>query len=143
MLFLLPDGKSASRNKHTYYKLDTPCAAGARSTSFHPAATTSRQLLSQRQKTSVRAKLAKRYRIRTDLEEQRFVSLCVKNTNLMVEKGSLNRPAPLVKNINCDPLSDHPKSKAQTTKVQQPCHTLQMPPAEINYLAKEEENISF
>ena len=61
----------------------------------------------------------------------------------MVEKGSLNRLFPLVNYINSDPLSDHSKSKAQTTKVQQPCHTLQMPPAEINYLAQEEENISF
>ena len=51
----------------------------------------------------------------------------------MVEKGSLNRPAPFVNYINCDPLSDHSKSKAQTTKVQQPCHTLQMPLAKINY----------
>ena len=56
----------------------------------------------------------------------------------MIEKGSLNRPAPLVKYINCDPLSDHSKSKAQTTKVQQPCHTLQIPFAEINYFAGSE-----
>ena len=41
--------------------------------------------------------------------------------------------------INCDPLPDHSKSKAQTTKVQQLCHTLQMPPAEINYLAEKKE----
>ena len=51
--------------------VDTPCAAGARSTSFHAAATTGRQL-SQRQKTSVRGKLAKRCRTRTDLEEHCF-----------------------------------------------------------------------
>ena len=51
----------------------------------------------------------------------------------MVEKGSLNRLFPLVNYINSDPLCDHSESKAQTTKVQQPCHTLQMPPAEINY----------
>ena len=51
----------------------------------------------------------------------------------MLQRGSLNRLLPLVNYINCDPLSDHSKSKAQTTKVQQPCHTLQMPLAEINY----------
>ena len=51
----------------------------------------------------------------------------------MIGKCSLNRLFPLVNYINCDPLSDHSKSKAQTTKVQQPCHTLQMPLAEINY----------
>ena len=41
----------------------------------------------------------------------------------MVEKGSLNRLLPFVNFIDCDPLSDHSKSKAQTTKVQQirPC----------------------
>ena len=61
----------------------------------------------------------------------------------MIQRGSLNRLFPLVNYINCDPLSDHSKSKAQTTKVQQPCHTLQMPLAEINYLAKEKEDISF
>ena len=54
----------------------------------------------------------------------------------MVENGSLNRLIPLANYINCDPLSDHSKSKAQTNKVQQPCHTLQIPFAEINYLAK-------
>ena len=61
----------------------------------------------------------------------------------MVENGSLNRLLPLVNFINCDPLSDHSKSKAQTTKVQQLCHTLPMPFAEINYLAKQKQNISF
>ena len=60
-----------------------------------------------------------------------------------VWKGSLNRLFPLVNYNNSDLLSDHSKSKAQTTKVQQPCHTLQMPPAEINYLAEEQQDISF
>ena len=55
----------------------------------------------------------------------------------MVENGSLNRPVPLVNYINCDPLSDHSKSKAPNTKVQQPCHTLQMPLAKINYSCQE------
>ena len=57
----------------------------------------------------------------------------------MIQRGSLNRLFPLVNYINCDPLSDHSKSKAQTTKVQQPCHTLQMPLAEINYSCHGEE----
>ena len=68
----------------------------------------------------------------------------------MAERGSLNRPIPAVNYINCDPLSDHSKSKAQTNKVQQPCHTLPMPFAEINYSPekkkekkKPKENISF
>ena len=57
----------------------------------------------------------------------------------MIQRGSLNRLFPLVNYINCDPLSDHSKSKAQTTKVQQPGHTLPMPLAEINYSCHEEE----
>ena len=66
----------------------------------------------------------------------------------MIQRGSLNRLFPLANYINCDPLSDHSKSKAQTTKVQQPCHTLPMPFAEINYSPekkkkKPKENISF
>ena len=73
--------------------LDTPCAAGARSTSFHPAATTGRQL-SQRQKTSVRGKLAKRCRTRADLEEHFFVHILQKKLQTAAEKGSLNRPIP-------------------------------------------------
>ena len=63
----------------------------------------------------------------------------------MIQRGSLNRLFPLANYINCDPLSDHSKSKAQTTKVQQPCHTLPMPLAEINYSPKKpkKKNISF
>ena len=65
----------------------------------------------------------------------------------MIQRGSLNRLFPLANYINCNPFSDHSKSKAQTNKVQQPCHTLPMPLAEINYLAKKKkkpkENISF
>ena len=57
----------------------------------------------------------------------------------MAERVSLNRLLPLVNFINCVPLSDHSKSKAQTTKVQQPCHTLQMPLAEMNYSCHERE----
>ena len=55
--------------------------------------------ISQRQKTSVRAKLAKRCRTRADLVEHCFFKLSIKNVNLMVEKGSLNRSAPLVNYI--------------------------------------------
>ena len=66
----------------------------------------------------------------------------------MVENGSLDRLLPLVNYINSDPLSDHSKSKAQTTKVQQPRPCLQIPFAEIHCLAekekeKEKKNISF
>ena len=61
----------------------------------------------------------------------------------MLEKGPLNRLFPLANYINCDPLSDHSKSKAQTNKVQQPCHTLPMPLAEINYSPKQKQDISF
>ena len=68
-----------------------------------------------------------------------FFKRFAKNTNLMVEKGSLNRLLPLVNFINCDPLSDHSKSKAQTTKVQQPRPCLLIPFAKLNYFAKEEK----
>ena len=63
----------------------------------------------------------------------------------MIEKGLLNRLLPLVNFINCDPLSDHSKSKAQTTKVQQPRPCLMFPLAKINYLAKQQQpqDISF
>ena len=61
----------------------------------------------------------------------------------MLEKGPLNRLFPLANYINCDPLSDHSKSKAQTTKVQQPCPILPMPLAEINYSCHGGKDISF
>ena len=57
----------------------------------------------------------------------------------MVEKGSLNRLFPLANYINCDPLCDHSKSKAQTTKVQQPRPCLLIPFAKLNYSCHEEE----
>ena len=75
-----------------------------------------------------------------------FVHILQKKLQTAAEKGSLNRPIPLLIFINCDPLSDHSKSKAQTTKVQQPRPCLQFPFAKTNYLAKQEkkqENISF
>ena len=57
----------------------------------------------------------------------------------MVGKGSLNRLFPLVNYINCDPLCDHSKSKAQTTKVQQPRVCLLIPFAKLNYFSEKEE----
>ena len=60
----------------------------------------------------------------------------------MIQRGSLNRLFPLANYINCDPLSDHSKSKAQTTKVQQPRPCLQIPFAKTNYLAQQKD-ISF
>ena len=57
-----------------------------------------------------------------------------KNTTLMVEKGSLNRLFPLANYINCDPLCDHSKSKAHTTKVQQPRVCLLIPFAKFGDL---------
>ena len=57
----------------------------------------------------------------------------------MVEKGSLNRLIPLANYINCDPLSGHSKSKAQTTKVQQPRPCLLIPFAKLNYFAEEKK----
>ena len=51
----------------------------------------------------------------------------------MLEKGPLNRLFPLANYINCDPLCDHSKSKAQTTKVQQPRPCLLIPFAKLNY----------
>ena len=101
-------------------------------------ATAGRQM-SQRQKTSVRGKLAKRCRTRADLEEHCFCPHLAKKLQTAAEKGSLNRPIPLLIFINCDPLSDHSKSKAQTTKVQQPRPCLQIPFAKLNYFAKKEK----
>ena len=40
--------------------------------------------------------------------------------------------------INGDPFSDAPKSKAQTTDVQEPRPCLQIPFAKINYFLKDE-----
>ena len=57
----------------------------------------------------------------------------------MVEKGSLNRLILLGNFINCDSLSDHSKSKAQTTKVQQPRPCLLIPFVKLNYFAKQQE----
>ena len=68
-----------------------------------------------------------------------FFKCFAKNAKSMIQGGSLNRLFPLVNFINCDPLSDHSKSKAQTTKVQQPRPCLLFPLAKINYLAKEKE----
>ena len=79
--------------------LDTPCAAGREATDFvRTANNVSHTYLIQnnvhpagglRQITSVRAKLAKRCCTWADLEEHGFFNLSIKNTNLMVEKGSL------------------------------------------------------
>ena len=81
----------------------------------------------------IRGKLAKRCRTRADLEEHCFCPHLAKKLQTAAEKGSLNRPIPLLIFINCDPLSDHSKSKAQTTKVQQPRPCLQIPFAKSNY----------
>ena len=63
----------------------------------------------------------------------------------MVEKGSLNRLILLGNFINCDSLSGHSISKAQTTKVQQPRPCLLIPFVKLNYFAKKkkQENIRF
>ena len=44
----------------------------------------------------------------------------------MLEKGPLNRLFPLANYINCDPLCDHPKSKAQTTKASDPLRKVEL-----------------
>ena len=68
-----------------------------------------------------------------------FSNFHQKHTHFMVEKGSLNRLFPLVNYINCDPLCDHPKSKAQTTKVQQPRTCLLIPFTKLNYFSEEQQ----
>ena len=119
--------------------LDTPCAAGARSTSFHPAVHSNRPeptfalIRSRTSHTQNSSMWVSTRAWNRGKSSNMFFYRSPKNTKSMVEKGALSRPLPLVNSINCDPLSDHSKSKAQTTKVQQPCHTLQMPLAEINY----------
>ena len=70
---------------------------------------------------------------------------CVTSPDLLFSKRAQNQSPKEPPNvfpvllifINCDPLSDHSKSKAQTTTVQQPRPCLQIPFAKINYLAKE------
>ena len=68
-----------------------------------------------------------------------FSNFHQKHENLMAEKGSLNRLFPLANYINCDPLCDRSKFKAQTTKVQQPRVCLLIPFAKLNYFAEEKE----
>ena len=100
-----------------------------------------------RQITSVQPKLAK-WSVPGQgigpMWRNRFLTFSLKCEKSRPEKGSLNRLFPLVNYINSDPLSDHSKSKAQITKVQQPCHTLQIP-LRKNQLSREEkeEDISF
>ena len=113
--------------------LDTPCSAGARSDGLRPCS----------QDVSHRCHNVRKRQFEENLPRGAvpgriwrnivFVHILQKKLQTAAEKGSLNRPIPLLIFINCDPLSDHSKSKAQTTKVQQPRPCLLIPFAKLNY----------
>ena len=130
--------------------LDTPCAAGARSTSFHPAVPPKEVYLKQsfsliRSRTSVQRPLIwcpNSHLVRSIMSMLRFWKFSSKSRKIRVRKRSLNRLIVLASYINGDPLSDRSKSKVQTTSRQEPCHTPQIPFAKINYFSDEEERTS-
>ena len=111
--------------------LDTPCAAGARSTSFPPAVPPEEVYLKQRfslirSRTSVQRPLIwcpNSHLVRSIMSMLRFWKFSSKSRKIRVRKRSLNRLIVLASYINGDPLSDRSKSKVQTTSRQQPCHT--------------------
>ena len=121
--------------------LDTPCAAGARSTSFPPAVPPEEIYLKQRfslirSRTSVQRPLIwcpNSHLVRSIMSMLRFWKFSSKSRKIRVRKRSLNQWIVLVSFINGDPFSDHSKSKVQTTSRQEPCHTPQIPFAKINY----------
>ena len=139
---------------HGVFLLDTPCAAGARSTSFPPAVPPEEVYLKQgffliRSRTSVHRPLIwcpNSHLVRSIMSMLRFWKFSSKSRKNRVRKWSLNRLIVLASYINGDPLSDRSKSKVQTTSRQEPCHTPQIPFAKINYFPKDEgrrTNISF
>ena len=127
--------------------LDTPCAAGARSTSFPPAVPPEEVYLKQRfslirSRTSVQRQLIwcpNSHLVRSIMSMLRFWKFSSKSRKIRVRKRSLNRLIVLVSFINGDPFSDRSKSKVQTTSRQEPCHTPQIPFAKINYFPKKKK----
>ena len=125
--------------------LDTPCAAGARSTSFHPAVPPEEVYLKQsfsliRSRTSVQRPLIwcpNSHLVRSIMSMLRFWKFSSKSRKIRVRKRSLNRLIVLVSFINGDPLSDRSKSKVQTTSRQEPRPCLQILFAKINYFPHE------
>ena len=121
--------------------LDTPCAAGARSTSFPPAVPPKEVYLKQRfsfirSRTSVQRPLIwcpNSHLVRSIMSMLRFWKFSSKSRKIRVRKRSLNRLIVLVSFINSDPFSDRPKSKAQTAGRQEPRTTLQILFTKINY----------
>ena len=132
-------------------KLDTPCAAGARSTSFPPAVPPEEVYLKQcfsliRSRTSVQRLLVwcpNSHLVRSIMSMLRFWKVSSKSCKIRVRKRSLNQWIVLVSFINSDPFSDHSKSKVQTTSRQEPCHSSQIPFAKINYFLNEERTSVF
>ena len=127
--------------------LDTPCAAGARSTSFPPAVPPEEVYLKQsfsliRSRTSVQRPLIwcpNSHLVRSIMSMLRFWKFSSKSRKIRVRKRSLSGGIVFVSFINGDPFSDHSKSKVQTTSRQEPCHTPQIPFAKSNYFPKNEE----
>ena len=125
--------------------LDTPCAAGARSTSFPPAVPPEEVYLKQRfslirSRTSVQRPLIwcpNSHLVRSIMSMLRFWKFSSKSRKIRVRKRSLNRLIVLVSFINGDPLSDRSKSKVQTAGRQEPRPCLQILFAKINYFPNE------
>ena len=124
------------------YKLDTPCAAGARSTSFPPAVPPEEVYLKQRfflirSRTSVQSQLIwcpNSHLVRSIMSMLRFWKFSSKSRKIRVRKRSLNRLIVFVSFINGDPFSDRSKSKVQTTGRQEPCHPPHIPSQKLTRL---------
>ena len=133
-------------NKKSCSKLDTPCAAGARSTSFHPAVPPEEVYLKQsfsliRSRTSGQRPLIwcpNSHLVPSIMSMLRFWKFSSKSRKIRVRKRFLNQLIVLVSFINGDPFSDRSKSKVQTAGRQEACHTPQIPFAKINYFPKDE-----
>ena len=132
-------------------RLDTPCAAGARSTSFPPAVPPEEVHLQHRfslmrSRTSVHRPsfwCPNSHLIRSIMSMLRFWKFSSKSRKIRVRKRSLNRLIVLVSFINGDPLSDRSKSKVQTAGRQEPRPCLQILLAKNNYFPDGRTNISF
>ena len=126
--------------------LDTPCAAGARSTSFPPAVPPEEiylnhrfSLIRRRSRTSVQRQLIwcpNSHLVRSIMSMLRFWKFSSKLSQNPSPK-EVPKVLPVTRVfINGDPLSDRSKLKVQTTSRQEPYHTPQIPFAKINYFLK-------
>ena len=111
------------------YILDTPCAAGARSTSFHPAVTTSENV-------SLR-KLCQEVPYQGGSGGTLFLLIsCKKTPNGCRKRGPWTGRYHFLSSLESSSLLDPSKSRAQTTTVQEQWSRLHIRLAKINYLPK-------